>query len=52
MDGLLTGFHEPEASHLDLLSAFLPPSRLQTVYAEALREKYLWHEFGDANLIL
>lgn len=51
-DGLLTGFHEPEASHLDLLSAFLPPSRLRPVYEEALREKYLWHEFGDANLIL
>ena len=52
MDGLLTGFHEPEASHLDLLSAFLPPDRLGRVYAEALREKYLWHEFGDLNLIL
>src|SRR5438094_9948962 len=24
VDGLLTGLHEPEASHLDLLSAFLP----------------------------
>lgn len=52
VDGLLTGFHEPQASHLDLLSAFLPPDRLKTVYDEALREKYLWHEFGDANLIL
>lgn len=51
-DGLLTGFHEPTASHLDLLSAFMPPQRLRGVYAEALREKYLWHEFGDANLIL
>lgn len=51
-DGLLTGFHEPEASHLDLLSAFLPPDRLRAVYAEALREGYLWHEFGDLNLIL
>ena len=51
-DGLITGFHEPEASHLDLLSAFLPPEGLGRVYAEALREKYLWHEFGDLNLIL
>ena len=51
-DGLLTGFHEPAASHLDLLSAFLPPDRLREVYAEALRERYLWHEFGDINLIL
>lgn len=52
VDGLLTGFHEPQASHLDLLSAFLPPDRLKPVYDEALREKYLWHEFGDVNLIL
>jgi S-adenosylmethionine:tRNA ribosyltransferase-isomerase len=51
-DGLITGFHEPEASHLDLLTAFLPEEGLKTVYAEALRARYLWHEFGDANLIL
>lgn len=52
VDGLLTGFHEPQASHLDLLSAFLPPERLKAVYDAALGEGYLWHEFGDANLIL
>jgi S-adenosylmethionine:tRNA ribosyltransferase-isomerase len=52
VDGLLTGFHEPHASHLDLLSAFLEPDRLRRVYEDALREGYLWHEFGDANLIL
>lgn len=51
-DGLITGFHEPEASHLDLLSAFLPVERLEAVYAEALGNRYLWHEFGDINLIL
>lgn len=52
VDGLLTGFHEPQASHLDLLSAFLEPEKLRGVYEAALREGYLWHEFGDANLIL
>jgi S-adenosylmethionine:tRNA ribosyltransferase-isomerase len=52
VDGLLTGFHEPAASHLDLLSAFMPPERLKSVYDAALQGKYLWHEFGDANLIL
>lgn len=52
VDGLLTGFHEPQASHLDLLSAFMQPERLQGIYAEAIRQGYLWHEFGDANLIL
>lgn len=51
-DGLITGFHEPEASHLDLLTAFLPEERLAAVYMEALGKEYLWHEFGDINLIL
>jgi S-adenosylmethionine:tRNA ribosyltransferase-isomerase len=52
VDGLLTGLHEPYASHLDLLSAFLPPSVIHAAYEEAIQRKYLWHEFGDLNLIL
>lgn len=50
--GLLTGLHEPEASHLDLLSAFLPAERIHAAYREAIARRYLWHEFGDLNLIL
>ncbi|MGI8554357.1 MAG: S-adenosylmethionine:tRNA ribosyltransferase-isomerase [Dehalococcoidia bacterium] len=52
VDGLLTGLHEPEASHLDLLSAFVPPHVLGQAYDEALHNGYLWHEFGDVNLIV
>ncbi|MGM7702528.1 S-adenosylmethionine:tRNA ribosyltransferase-isomerase [Pseudalkalibacillus sp. Hm43] len=52
VDGLLTGFHEPKASHLDMLSAFVVPERLKKAYREAIRKRYLWHEFGDMNLIL
>lgn len=52
VDGLLTGFHEPEASHLDLLSAFIDEEKLEHAYHIALEERYLWHEFGDMNLIL
>lgn len=52
VDGLLTGMHEPEASHLDLLTAFLPPEKLQPAYEEAIQQDYLWHEFGDLNLII
>jgi S-adenosylmethionine:tRNA ribosyltransferase-isomerase len=52
VDGLLTGLHEPEASHLDLLSAFVDPEQLRSAYAEAVAKGYLWHEFGDMNLIL
>jgi S-adenosylmethionine:tRNA ribosyltransferase-isomerase len=52
VDGLLTGLHEPEASHLDLLSAFLPAAQIRAAYEEAIERRYLWHEFGDLNLIL
>jgi S-adenosylmethionine:tRNA ribosyltransferase-isomerase len=51
-DGLLTGLHEPEASHLDLLAVFTPAASIRAAYEEAVRERYLWHEFGDLNLIL
>jgi S-adenosylmethionine:tRNA ribosyltransferase-isomerase len=52
VDGLLTGFHEPEASHLDLLTAFIEENLLISAYEEAIHKEYLWHEFGDMNLIL
>ena len=52
VDGLITGWHEPEASHLGLLEAAAGPELLERSYAEALREGYLWHEFGDSHLIL
>jgi S-adenosylmethionine:tRNA ribosyltransferase-isomerase len=52
VDGLLTGLHEPEASHLDLLTAFLPAQQIREAYEEAVQRGYLWHEFGDLNLIV
>src|SRR5215213_5882531 len=52
VDGLLTGLHEPEASHLDLLGAFLDAAALERAYAAALDAGYLWHEFGDVCLLL
>lgn len=51
-NGLITGLHEPQASHLDLLNAFIPQKQLFTAYNEAITERYLWHEFGDLNLII
>jgi S-adenosylmethionine:tRNA ribosyltransferase-isomerase len=51
-DGILTGLHEPAASHLQLLSAFVAPASLKEAYDEAVRLGYLWHEFGDLNLIV
>jgi S-adenosylmethionine:tRNA ribosyltransferase-isomerase len=52
VDGLLTGWHEPEASHLLMLEAVAGRSLLETSYAASLQEGYLWHEFGDMHLIL
>jgi S-adenosylmethionine:tRNA ribosyltransferase-isomerase len=52
VDGLLTGWHEPEASHLLMLEAVAGRSLLEKSYAASLHEGYLWHEFGDTNLIV
>ncbi|MET8581893.1 S-adenosylmethionine:tRNA ribosyltransferase-isomerase [Streptomyces collinus] len=52
VDGLLTGLHEPEASHLLMLEAVAGRAAVERAYAEALRGRYLWHEFGDVHLIL
>jgi S-adenosylmethionine:tRNA ribosyltransferase-isomerase len=52
VDGLLTGLHEPRASHLLMLEAVAGRPLLDRSYAEALHERYLWHEFGDLHLLL
>jgi S-adenosylmethionine:tRNA ribosyltransferase-isomerase len=52
VDGLLTGLHEPEASHLDMLGAFVAPEVLARSYTAALDAGYLWHEFGDVCLVI
>jgi S-adenosylmethionine:tRNA ribosyltransferase-isomerase len=52
VDGLLTGWHEPEASHLLLLEAIAGGELLERSYRAAHEHGYLWHEFGDAHLIL
>ncbi|TWE21094.1 S-adenosylmethionine:tRNA ribosyltransferase-isomerase [Kitasatospora atroaurantiaca] len=52
VDGLLTGWHEPRASHLLMLQAVAGRPLLDRCYAEAVEGRYLWHEFGDVNLLL
>lgn len=52
VDGLLTGLHEPEASHLLMLEAVAGRAAIDRGYEEALRGRYLWHEFGDVHLVL
>lgn len=52
VDGLLTGLHEPEASHLLMLEAVAGRDAISRGYEEALVGRYLWHEFGDVHLVL
>jgi S-adenosylmethionine:tRNA ribosyltransferase-isomerase len=52
VDGLVTGFHQPQASHLLLLEAIAGPELVQRAYDAAVRNRYLWHEFGDSCLLL
>ena len=52
VDGLLTGFHEPRASHLAMLEAIADAGVLEQSYREALATGYLWHEFGDLQLLI
>ena len=52
IDGLLTGWHERDSSHLRLLEAAAGAELLDRSYRAALERRYLWHEFGDLHLIL
>ncbi|MEU0384095.1 S-adenosylmethionine:tRNA ribosyltransferase-isomerase [Streptomyces chartreusis] len=52
VDGLLTGLHEPEASHLLMLEAVAGREAVRRGYEAAVRGGYLWHEFGDVHLVL
>ena len=52
VDGLITGWHEPEATHLAMLEAVAGRPALVDAYAEGFAAGYLWHEFGDSHLLL
>jgi S-adenosylmethionine:tRNA ribosyltransferase-isomerase len=59
VNGIITGFHEPHATHLAMIEqvivaagSSLASSHLDRAYREAQEEGYLWHEFGDSHLII
>jgi S-adenosylmethionine:tRNA ribosyltransferase-isomerase len=52
IDGLITGWHDPEASHLALLEAAAGRDLLRRSYESALSNGYRWHEFGDSHMVL
>ena len=58
IDGLVTGLHEPHATHVSMIRAIARRAGgrgaavIDRAYREAIEHGYLWHEFGDAHLIL
>ncbi len=52
VNGLLTGFHEPRASHLHMLQSLAGEEHIGRAYDAAIAGQYYWHEFGDLHLIL
>jgi S-adenosylmethionine:tRNA ribosyltransferase-isomerase len=57
INGLITGLHDPRATHLAMLEQVAGSigggtRHLERAYAEARERGYLWHEFGDSHLIL
>lgn len=52
VSGLVTGWHDPQASHLLLVEAVAGRELAQRAYDAAVAGRYLWHEFGDAALLL
>ncbi|MFL5884514.1 MAG: S-adenosylmethionine:tRNA ribosyltransferase-isomerase, partial [Thermoleophilaceae bacterium] len=52
VDGLLTGWHDADSSHLQLIEAVAGPELLARCYREAVERGYRFHEFGDSHLLL
>jgi S-adenosylmethionine:tRNA ribosyltransferase-isomerase len=57
VNALITGLHEPHATHLTMLGRVIEAAggderHLEDAYAEAKARGYLWHEFGDSHLII
>lgn len=51
VDAILSGTHEPDSSHYQLLRAFVDDATLRDVNAELEAQGYRTHEFGDSLLI-
>jgi S-adenosylmethionine:tRNA ribosyltransferase-isomerase len=51
VDGLISGWHAPGASHLDLLAAVAGHDVVDSAYGAAVEHRYRWHEFGDSTLL-
>ncbi|MEZ4709599.1 MAG: S-adenosylmethionine:tRNA ribosyltransferase-isomerase [Caldilineaceae bacterium] len=52
VNGIISGLHDSMASHLAMLYAIAGAGLIRSAYEEAVREVYLWHEFGDSHLVI
>ncbi len=52
VDGVLSGFHDRDSSHLKLLESAAGGGLLERAYTSAREYGYLRHEFGDVLLVL
>lgn len=52
VDGILTGWHDVGASHLDLIAAVGGQDLVARAYEQARSTGYVWHEFGDSLLVI
>ncbi len=52
VDGLITGWHDPQASHLLLVESIAGDELAQAADDAAVAGGYRWHEFGDSALFL
>jgi S-adenosylmethionine:tRNA ribosyltransferase-isomerase len=52
VDGLLSGLHEAQSSHIDILRAVAGEPLLTRSFVAAVEHGYRWHEFGDSQLVL
>jgi S-adenosylmethionine:tRNA ribosyltransferase-isomerase len=52
VDALLTNFHLPDSSLIQLVAAFAGEARTRAAYAHALAGAYRFYSYGDANFVL
>jgi S-adenosylmethionine:tRNA ribosyltransferase-isomerase len=52
VDGIVTGWHDPDATHLLMLEAIAGHDLVARSYTAARAHGYRWHEFGDSHLLL
>ncbi|OLS27349.1 MAG: S-adenosylmethionine:tRNA ribosyltransferase-isomerase [Candidatus Heimdallarchaeota archaeon LC_2] len=51
VNGIISGMHIPEESHMQILLAFTSEKLILEGYNKAIKINFLWHEYGDLTFI-